>query len=204
VAPGGPARFVRQGPTDRKVLALTFHGSGDLGLTNQLLETASRLRAPITVFAVGQWLDANPAMAGRIQGDGNELANHTYTHPALGQVARPGVDQEIVRCRDVLARLTGSGGRWFRPSGIDVPTPLMLDEAGKAGYTTVVGYDVDPLDYQDPGPAAVVDRVRARLHPGAIVSLHTGHQGTVTAFEPIVAAARAAGFQPVVLSALLG
>ncbi|MDQ6910063.1 MAG: polysaccharide deacetylase family protein [Actinomycetota bacterium] len=198
VVPAGPARFIRSGPS-RKTVALTFHGSGDLGLTQRLLDGAKRAGAPITVFAVGQWLEANPQMATAIQSGGHELANHTYTHPPLKQVGRADLVREITKCRDVLKRETGSAGRWFRPSGTDTPTQAMLDEAGAAGYPVVVGYDIDPLDYQDPGAPAVLQRVKAALHPGAIVSLHTGHPGTVDAFEPIVTALRAAGLEPVLL-----
>ena len=111
---------------------------------------------------------------------------------------------EISRCADVLTRVQGNNGRWFRPSGLDRPTPLILQQAGLAGYATSVGYDVDPLDYQDPGASRVIARVQAGLQPGSIVSLHTGHAGTVQAFEPIVAAVRARGFRPVTVSQLLG
>jgi peptidoglycan/xylan/chitin deacetylase (PgdA/CDA1 family) len=200
---GGPAKFVRSGPASSRAVALTFHGSGDLTLAHALLDAAKRSNAPITVFAVGQWLDQNPSITQAIQAGGHELANHTYTHPALASVSRTTLASEITRCRDVLARESGSGGRWFRPSGVDVPTQAMLDEAGTAGYPVVVGYDIDPLDYQDPGSAAVLARIKERLHPGAIVSLHTGHSGTVDAFQPIVEAVRAAGLQPVLLHNLL-
>jgi peptidoglycan/xylan/chitin deacetylase (PgdA/CDA1 family) len=200
--PSGPARFVHSGPA-RNAVALTFHGSGDLDLTRRLLDAAKRAGAPITVFAVGQWLESNPAMAEAIESAGHELANHTYTHPALKGVSRSNLISEITQCRDVLKRETGSGGRWFRPSGTDVPTQAMLDEAGAAGYPVVVGYDIDPLDYQDPGATAILGRVKAALHPGAIVSLHTGHLGTVEAFQPVVAAVRAAGLEPVLLRDLL-
>lgn len=201
-APLGPARFLQSGPAG-KTVALTFHGSGDVALTHELLAAAKRSGAPITVFAVGQWLVANPSMAATIRSAGHELANHTYSHPALRSVSRSSLVSEITRCRDVLAEETGTGGRWFRPSGTDVPTQAMLDEAGAAGYPVVVGYDVDPLDYQDPGAALILQRVKAGLHPGAIVSLHTGHAGTVEAFEPVVAAIRAAGLEPVLLRDLL-
>ncbi len=199
----GPARFVRSGPSGVRQVALTFHGAGDVTVVENLLAAARQARVPITVFAVGQWLDANPTMAGRLRADGHELANHTYTHPRLGQLGRTGVATEISRCRDVLTSQTGSAGRWFRPSGIETPTPLMLDEAGAAGYATVVGFDVDPLDYTDPGAAEVVRATTAGLHPGAIISLHTGHAGTVAAFAPVVAAIAAAGLTPVVISELL-
>jgi peptidoglycan/xylan/chitin deacetylase (PgdA/CDA1 family) len=203
-APGGPAAFVQAGPPTSQAVALTFHGSGDIGLTGALLDAAARASAPLTIFAVGSWLEANPQIAGTILSQGHELANHTFTHPALGSVGRARLRSEIVRCRDVLARQTGSGGRWFRPSGVARPTAAMLEEAGIAGYATIVGYDVDPLDYQDPGAAAVARRVAAGLHAGSIVSLHTGHAGTVEAFPAIVGAVRARGLEPVVVSDLVG
>jgi peptidoglycan/xylan/chitin deacetylase (PgdA/CDA1 family) len=199
----GRARFTDSGPTTERAIAFTFHGSGDLGLTQKLLDAARRESAPITVFAVGRWLDDHPEMATVITGAGHELANHTYTHPALGRVDRGDMAAEIARCRDALVRLSGSPGRWFRPSSITVPTTTMLEEAARAGYATVVGFDVDPRDYQDPGSSAILQRVSAALHPGAIVSLHTGHAGTVEAFGPMVAAARDQGLRPVLLRDLL-
>ncbi|HZQ78800.1 MAG TPA: polysaccharide deacetylase family protein [Acidimicrobiia bacterium] len=202
-APAGPAAFVSHGPADSGRVAFTFHGSGDLGMLHDLLAAAKRLATPVTVFAVGSWLDQNPEVAGAILRDGHELANHTYTHPALGQAAASVVADEIARCRDALTRHAGSPGAWFRPSGVDVPSALILAQAGRAGYPTVVGYDIDPLDYEDPPAATIADRVAAKLHPGAIVSLHTGHAHTVAAFEPMVAAARAHGLTPVRVGDLL-
>jgi peptidoglycan/xylan/chitin deacetylase (PgdA/CDA1 family) len=197
------ATFVRSGSRDRAAIALTFHGSGDLALLRGLLDAAARAKAPVTVFAVGQWLDANPQVAKTLLAAGHELANHTYTHPALSHVDRQGVAAEITRCRDALARHGGTSGKWFRPSGVEVATTLMLEEAARAGYATVVGYDVDPHDYQDPGAHAVANRSIAGMQPGAIVSLHTGHAGTVAAFERIVRGARAKGLEPVLLRDLL-
>ncbi|HEY3703038.1 MAG TPA: polysaccharide deacetylase family protein [Acidimicrobiales bacterium] len=202
--PGRPATYIANGSRTGTAVALTFHGSGDLGLTNALLDQAKSLRAPITVFGVGTWLAANPSIARRILADGNELANHTFTHPDLGSLGASAVASEISRCADVLTQVQGNNGRWFRPSGLDRPTALILQQAGLAGYGVSVGYDVDPLDYQDPGATKVIARVQQGLQPGSIVSLHTGHAGTVQAFQPIVAAIRARSLRPLTVSQLLG
>src|SRR5205823_1081023 len=141
----------------------TFHANveSDKAMTDAMLADAARAGVPVTVFAVGQWLDRDPRLAGRLIGAGHELANHTYTHPSLGRLAAAAVASEIARCRDVLTRQAPGLAHWFRPSGMDTPTDLVLAESGRAGYATVVGYDVDPHDYQDPGESSVVDRVRA-------------------------------------------
>jgi peptidoglycan/xylan/chitin deacetylase (PgdA/CDA1 family) len=203
-APSGPAQYLAHGPRDRHAVALTFHGSGDPALTAQMLDLTGRLHSPITVFAVGQWLEQHPDLAGKILDARHELANHTYTHPTLSQLGQFAVAQEITRCASVLTTLTGSNGRWFRPSGIESqPSQLILDEAGKAGYATVVGFDVDPLDYQDPGANAIVARVAAGIGPGSIVSLHLGHPGTVSAFERIVNTLQSRGLSPVLVRDLV-
>ena len=202
--PGRPATYIANGSRTGTAVALTFHGSGDLGLTNALLDQARSLRAPVTVFAVGNWLAADPSIGHRILADGNELANHTFTHPDLGSLGASAVASEISRCAAVLTQVEGTNGRWFRPSGLDRPTPLILQQAGLAGYAVSVAYDVDPLDYEDPGAAKVISRVDQGLQPGSIVSLHTGHAGTVQAFPAIVAAIRSRNLRPVTVSQLLG
>jgi peptidoglycan/xylan/chitin deacetylase (PgdA/CDA1 family) len=184
--PSGPAEFVTAGPSSGNKVALTFHGSGDVALLRGLLDAARTTSVPLTIFAVGNWLDANPDVAKLILDGGHELANHTYTHPTLPKLGRAAVATEIAKCRDALARHAGEPGRWFRPSGTPVANDVIREEAAKAGYRTVVGYDVDPLDYQDPGAKAVAAAVKAGVRAGSIVSLHTGHAGTVEAFPAIV------------------
>ena len=202
-APAGPATYVANGSRSTNTVALTFHGSGDVGLTQELLTSARQLSAPITVFGVGTWMQANPAIAHQIVAEGHTLGNHTFTHPDLGGLDAAAVADEIQRCATVLDGLEGNNGRWFRPSGIVVPTALILDQAGLAGYPVSVGYDVDPLDYQDPGSSVIVARVTQALRPGSIVSLHTGHAGTVEAFPSLVHLIRSRNLEPVLIGNLL-
>lgn len=200
----GPAQVVYNGPRDRKMVAFTFHGSGLLTLTQEMLDLTKRLSAPITVFAVGTWLQQNPSVTHRILDAGNELENHTYTHPQLRGAGAATVSRECIGCRDVLKTQTGSAGSYFRPSGMEGNYPqVVLDQAGLAGYPVVCGFDVDPSDYLDPGAAAIETRVRQSLKPGSIVSLHLGHAGTVAAFPTLVSDARAKGLEPVLVRDLL-
>lgn len=202
--PAGPAAFVQTGPASSGAVALTFHTAGDPIVVGRLADELRRLEVRATLFLVGTWLRDHAPLARRLQADGHELANHTFTHPSLGRLAGPAVLAEITRCRDVLDSTVGTPGRWFRPSAMDVPTALVREEAARAGYGTVVGYSVDPLDYQDPGSAAVVSRVKARLTPGAIVSLHTLYEGTVAALDPMVHDIRSAGLRTATVSELIG
>jgi peptidoglycan/xylan/chitin deacetylase (PgdA/CDA1 family) len=204
----GPAAFVASGPTTTNEVALTFHTDGDLAIAEELLAIFADYDVLITAFIVGKWLEANPDWAAMLIDGGHELANHTYSHPSnFTALDATAMSAEIVGCRDVLTRLVGAGGSLFRPSGTAdgtaTPPQLVLDVASQDTYPTVLGFDVDPYDYQDPGSNAVIERTLAAVGPGSIVSLHFGHPGTVDAMPAILDGLDERGLGPVTASELL-
>ncbi|MEO8695978.1 MAG: polysaccharide deacetylase family protein [Acidimicrobiales bacterium] len=204
--PGAPSVFVTRAASTRNEVALTFHTDGDLRIAQRLLDGLAG-RAQITCFIVGSWLDANPTWARKLLDAGHELANHTYTHPTFTTLSPAAMATEITRCRDLLTKLTGNGGRFFRPSGTDdglaKPSDAILQAAGTAGYDYVLGWDVEPFDYQDPGGTAVRTRVLDGTKPGSIVSMHFGHSGTADAISAILDGFDRQGIKPVTVSTLL-
>jgi peptidoglycan/xylan/chitin deacetylase (PgdA/CDA1 family) len=209
-SPSGSAKPARRlgpqvahGARDRPQVALTFHGQGPAPMAEALLAEAERAGARVSVLAVGTWLEQYPAIAPRILSGGHDLGNHTMHHLDIAAMDASAAYAEIAGCARRLRTLTGSPGRWFRPSQTQYATPLIEREARKAGYPTCVSYDVDSLDYTDPGPDAVVSTVLAKTRPGSIVSLHLGHSGTVTALPAILRGLAQRGLHPVTLTSLL-
>jgi peptidoglycan/xylan/chitin deacetylase (PgdA/CDA1 family) len=194
---------VTHGPRDRPALALTFHGQGDPALADRLLTRLESAGARVTVMAVGTWLAAEPAMAKRIVDGGHELGNHTEHHLDITAMDASGAYAEIEACARTLDRLTGSTGRWFRPSQTRHATALIRREAQRAGYPTCLSYDVDSLDYTDPPVATVVDTTLAAATNGSIVSMHLGHPVTIAAIGPILDGLHRRGLRPVTMSALV-
>jgi peptidoglycan/xylan/chitin deacetylase (PgdA/CDA1 family) len=189
---------VRTGPRSAYV-ALTFHGQGDPKLVQQLLAEIEGGGARVTVLAVGTWLSEQPAIARRILDGGHELGNHTQNHLAIAEVP---AFAEIDACAQTLKRLTGSIGTWFRPSQTQRATAVIEAQAARVGYPTCLSYDVDSLDYTDPGPEAVVYNV-LRAVGGSIVSLHCGHIDTVMAIPAVLDGLRQKGLSPVTMTELM-
>ena len=194
---------VVHGPRDRSQVALTFHGQGPVPLAEALLAEAERAGARVSVLAVGTWLEQYPQIAQRILGGGHDLGNHTMHHLDIAAMDAAEAYAEITGCARRLRALTGSAGRWFRPSQTQYSTPLIEREARRAGDRTCVSYDVDSLDYTDPGPDAIVSTVLGKTRPGSIVSLHLGHPGTVTALPAILRGLARRRLRPVTLTGLL-
>ncbi|GGO79837.1 polysaccharide deacetylase [Wenjunlia tyrosinilytica] len=205
---GSPSRAglpgqITNGPRDRQAVALTFHGQGESALATALLGEAERAGARITVLAVGSWLDEHPELARRILDAGHELGNHTQSHRAICAMDEKAAHAEITGCAERLRRLTGSQGRWFRPSQARLATPLVQSLARREGYAACLSYDLDSLDHTDPGAEAVQRNVLRQVRPGSVVSLHLGHPGTVAALPALLDGLRGRGLRPVTATELL-
>jgi peptidoglycan/xylan/chitin deacetylase (PgdA/CDA1 family) len=194
---------ITHGPRDRNRVALTFHGQGDPAVVNRLLDELAAGSARVTVLAVGTWLAGQPDLGRRIVRAGHELGNHTQHHADIKRMAAAQAFGEIKQCADTLRAVTGSIGRWFRPSQTQHATPTISSAASRVGYLTCLSYDVDSLDYTDPGPRAVVANSMRAAQPGSIVSLHFGHEGTVAAMRTLLSGLRQRGLDVVTMSELL-
>jgi peptidoglycan/xylan/chitin deacetylase (PgdA/CDA1 family) len=197
-----PVEIVR-GPASRAAVALTFHGQGNPLMVRQLLGEIESGGAQATIMAVGSWLATQPKLARWIIDHGHELGNHTQNHVDIARLPAPAAYAEIDECAQVLRRLTGTPGRWFRPSQTQHATPVVEAAARRAGYPVCLSYDVDSLDYTDPPPSEVVNTVLSQVGNGSIVSLHCGHATTISAIGPILEGLRIRGLRAVTVSRLV-
>ncbi len=184
-------------------VALTFHGAGDVSLTSAALAIAREAGAYLTVFAVGQWLAANPQTGRDLVAAGHDLGNHTWSHQPMTALDAAAAGREVEQGANAVAATVGRAGLLFRPSGTPTSTPTIRAAALAAGYPRCISYDVDPLDYTDPGSSAVQSRTLAAVQPGSIVSLHLGHQGTVDALPGILQGLADKGLAAVTVTRLL-
>ena len=193
---------VSQAPAVTDAVALTFHGDGSPELAQALLAEAEKADARLTVLAVGQWLAQYPQMAERVLKGGHELGNHTENHLDIDAMSESQAYEEIERCAQRLEQLTGSRGRWFRQSQAQHASTSVRAAATRAGYGTLLSYDLDPLDYTDPGTTAIERNVLTRIRGGDVVSMHLGHPETVTALPVILAGLSARGLRALTASEL--
>ncbi len=108
-------------------------------------ELFARRKIAVTWFVVGRDADgeadpdratraANAHRLGELARGGDELGNHSYSHPyELARLDAKTIDDEVGRCDRVLRAITGRPTRGFRAPGYDVSGP-MLDALARRGY----------------------------------------------------------------------
>jgi cellulose synthase/poly-beta-1,6-N-acetylglucosamine synthase-like glycosyltransferase/spore germination protein YaaH/peptidoglycan/xylan/chitin deacetylase (PgdA/CDA1 family) len=202
-----------------KKIALSFDDGPDPRNTPQILDILKQKHAPATFFVIGSAANDSLGLLKREYQEGHEIGNHTYTHPRIDDISRAQFELELNLTERLFASTLGVNTLLFRPPyGIDhqpetAAEVASLPNAQAMGYL-LVGAQIDPHDWGEPGgvppaPAPViVQRVLEEAGKGGhIVLLHDGggsRSGTVQALPQIIDGLRAAGFQLVLASDLIG
>ena len=194
---------LQHGSRTSSTIALTFHGAGDDTINSAILNECARANVPVTIFAVGTWLQQSPTLAKKFMDAGNEIGNHTLNHKSMRRLSAKAALSEIQGGAAELKKLFGNFGVGFRPSGTQFSTPTIRSAAQSVGYKRCISYDVDSLDYQDPSASSVIKNVAKALKPGSIVSLHLGHSNTVKALPGIFTLLESRKLEPVLISQFL-
>ncbi|MGE5460020.1 MAG: polysaccharide deacetylase family protein [Solirubrobacterales bacterium] len=88
--------------TTRMVVALSFDDGPDPGRTPAVLELLGAQGARATFFVLGERAALEPSLLGDIVASGNELGNHTWSHPRLSELSEVAALGEFRRTQTVL------------------------------------------------------------------------------------------------------
>lgn len=164
------------GSGDEKVIYLTFDAGYENGNTPAILEALKKHKAPATFFTVGTFLKENPDLIRRIVSEGHTIGNHTYHHKDMSQLStKEAFAEEIRSVEQLYEEITGKPmTRYYRPpQGRYSQTNLrMAKEMGYKTFFWSLAY-VDWYEKNQPTREAAFNKLLPRIHPGAIVLLHS-------------------------------
>ena len=212
-------RIEQMGAASHK-LALTFDDGPDPEWTPKILDVLEKKNAPATFFVIGEAANLHAGLVKREYEHGDEIANHTFTHPDFESSPKAQVQLQLNLTELLLESSLGVKTLLFRPPyGIDHQPETaseiqMLPIPQSMGYI-IVGARIDPHDWGEVNGSApppvdtIVKRVLddAEAHRGNIVLLHDGggnRSRTVEALPEMIDTLRAKGYQFVTVSELLG
>jgi peptidoglycan-N-acetylglucosamine deacetylase len=186
-----------------KLIALTFDDGPYPIYTPLLLDQLHALNVPATFFLIGRDAQQWPEITRRIVLDGNEVADHTYSHPDLDHETPAQVREEVLKGRDVLYALSGD------PSVRDLMRPphgrytmATLRTVTQLGYDVVLWTD-DSGDWRTLTPHHIEQELLRGATAPDIVLLHNGKLATIQALPIVVERFRRAGYTFVTVSQLL-
>lgn len=189
--------------TSQKVIYLTFDCGYENGYTFNVLDTLKEKNVSAAFFCTLDHIKAEPELIARMIKEGHVVGNHSAKHPDFSTISRTRMAEEIAKCDNYLRENFGYTSPYFRfPEGAYSENALEL--VGSLGYKSVFW----SLAYADwdtssqKGADYAFEKVTARLHPGAIILLHSVSQDNAQALGDIIDYALSQGYEFRPLTAL--
>lgn len=163
-------------PTDEKILYLTFDAGYENGNTAPILDALKKHNAPATFFVVGTYVENNPELIQRMVSEGHTVGNHTYSHPDMSAIAsKEAFEKELSSVEDAYKEITGDAmTKFYRPpqGKYSEENLQMAKEMGYSTFFWSLAY-VDWYQEDQPTKEEAFAKLLPRIHPGAIVLLHS-------------------------------
>lgn len=162
-------------------LALSFDDGPNPLTTPLIVNTLEQEHVHASFFVVGSRVAGNEALLRREYADGDDVGNHSWSHPNFGTLNR----QQILAQVNQTERAIAAAG---------VPAPFMLRPPyGDLGPNfpknlplAIVLWNIDPKDWDDHNAAQLTQRIIAEARPGGIIDLHGIYLATAQAIGPAI------------------
>lgn len=168
------AYYVGEG--DEKVIYLTFDCGYENGNTEPILDALKKHNVSATFFVVGHYLESAPELVKRMVEDGHTVGNHTYHHPDMSAISdQAAFRKEMDDVAALFQEITGQelAGYYRPPQGkYSIQNLQMAKDLGYSTFFWSLAY-VDWNQDSQPSHEEAFEKLTSRIHPGAIVLLHS-------------------------------
>lgn len=162
--------------TEEKVLYLTFDAGYENGNTEAILDALKKHQVPATFFLVGNYIETSPDLVRRMVAEGHTVGNHTYHHPDMSKISTADAFQkELTDMEAAYEQVIGQPMKHYYRPPQGKYSEANLKMAKDFGYYTFfwsLAY-VDWYEDKQPTKEEAFKKLIGRIHPGAIVLLHS-------------------------------
>ncbi|MGA7339792.1 MAG: glycosyltransferase [Terracidiphilus sp.] len=204
-------------------VSLSFDDGPDPEWTPKILDILKQKNVKGTFMLIGAEAAENVSLLKRIAREGNEIGNHTWSHPDISEISQRQLELQVGLTERLFASKLGVQPLYFRPPYDIDEEPETDDQAAPVvpvqneGYI-VIGNKIDTHDWDEhprKTPKEITDSVLTQLQimqtkpqfQGSVILMHDGggnRSATVAALPVLIDTLRAHGYKFVPVSALLG
>lgn len=181
--------------SQNKVLYLTFDCGYENGYTSKILDVLKEKNVNAAFFCTLPQVKENPDLIKRMIDEGHIVGNHSVTHPSFAEISTEQIKEEISVMENYLRENFNYSEPYFRfPKGEYNENALKV--VGELGYTSVfwsLAYADWDLNNQK-GADFAYKTVVSRLHPGAVILLHSVSPDNANTLAEIIDKAREEGY----------
>lgn len=193
---GGFNAFCLDTKSKDKVLYLTFDCGYENGYTSKILDILKEKNVSSAFFCTLPQVKENPELIKRMINEGHIVGNHSVTHPSFAEISNEQIIDEIKGMESYLKENFNYSEPYFRfPKGEYTDNALnVVDSLGYISVFWSLAYADWDLNNQK-GEQYAYDKVVSRLHPGAVILLHSVSPDNANALGSIIDEAKKQGYK---------
>ncbi|MGZ3253332.1 MAG: polysaccharide deacetylase family protein, partial [Burkholderiaceae bacterium] len=190
----------------KKTIVLTFDDGPHKLYTEEIAAILKQYKAPAVFFNVGRnlgtitadgkvKLSAGAEISRKLKAAGYVIGNHSFTHAQLSKLSGENLNAEIFNTDTLLKAMDTDRSPLFRfPYGAHSKEGLQMLERA---HLKSVMWNIDSLDWADPVPSSIADRVLRSVEKEGrgILLFHDIHERAVKALPIILDRLVADGYQ---------
>ncbi len=181
---------------DEKLIYLTFDCGYENGFTSKILDTLKDKNVKAAFFCTLPQVKENSELIARMIKEGHIVGNHSVTHPDFSTLSESEIVEEIKGFDDYMRENFGYSSLYFRyPQGKYSEYALtVLNELGFKCIFWSLAYADWETDNQK-GASYAYETVMSRIHPGAVILLHSVSSDNAGALSDIIESCRERGYE---------
>ena len=187
--------------TQKKEIALTFDAAWGNSDTDVLIELLEKNEAKATFFTTGEWVEKYPKDVRKLYAAGHEIQNHSDKHPHPNELSYESLVQDTAACDEKIYAITGIYPTLYRAPYGEYNDKVI--ETMKSMRKQVIQWDVDSVDWKDPTPDEMVQRVLSKVGNGSILLFHNDAKNTPQALEKLLPELKNQGYEIKCVSEIL-
>jgi polysaccharide deacetylase family sporulation protein PdaB len=189
--------------TQEKKVALTFDISWGDEKVHDILQILKTQSLKTTFFVTGEWAERHPELVEKIIKDGHEIGSLGYRYNSYTELEDQQIRKDILKAKQILDELTGKKTVWLRPPNGKLDKRVI--EISQRAEQTLVLWNVNPKDYENPGVDTIVKGVTDNVNKGDIVLLHASDRvkHTMDALPILIKELKSDGFKLVNVTELV-
>lgn len=187
----------------KKQVAISFDAAWGADDTDQLIEILNKNDVNATFFLCGYWVDKYPEEVKKIYKAGNEIGNHSNTHPHGAQLSLDQNKENIMACHEKVKNLLGIDMNVYRPPFGEYNNTVL--KAAKECNYYPIQWDIDSLDWKEFGVDHEINQVLNHKHlgNGSIILFHNDAKYTPDCLDTIIKGLKEKGYELVPIGQLI-
>lgn len=187
-----PPDVIYRGPAQEKSVALMVNVSWGEAYVPKMLQVFRDAHVKATFFVDGAWAKKFPDLVRSMARDGHAVESHGSGHPDFRRLSDAKLGAQLDETNRILEAITGRRPRLIAPPAGSYDARLAPLAKSRGMYAIL--WTADTVDWRNPPPEVIVQRVQRGAEPGALVLMHPT-RSTVEALPAVIRWLEARGYR---------